>query len=272
MAPGGVRADEHQEVGLVQVLVAARHGVGAEGPAVRRHRGRHAEPRIGVDVGRADEALRQLVGDVVILGEQLAREVERHRIRSMRRDGALEPLGHRVERFVPGRPPPGDLGVEDTIVEGEGFAERRALRAQPAEIRRVLRIARDARAPLPVRPGEHAAADAAIRAGGADGGGLGSEGRHVQVHRGSLSPGMGWGRWVGASKGWAAGHRTALASVKTNVLPGSAECPARRFDSSHPRPHPEVRGDLRSRSLEGGLQGSRRFLEPSFEVSPSSMD
>ena len=34
MAPGGVRADQHEQVGLVEVLVAARHHVRAEGAAV----------------------------------------------------------------------------------------------------------------------------------------------------------------------------------------------------------------------------------------------
>ncbi len=34
MAPCGVGADQHQQVGLVEILVAAGHGVGAEGAAV----------------------------------------------------------------------------------------------------------------------------------------------------------------------------------------------------------------------------------------------
>jgi hypothetical protein len=79
MAPGGVRADQHQQIGLVEVLVAARHGVGAEGAAVAGDRRGHAQPRIGVDIGAADESLHQLVGDVIVLGQQLAGEIERDR-------------------------------------------------------------------------------------------------------------------------------------------------------------------------------------------------
>ncbi|MCJ2055797.1 hypothetical protein MKL09_04450, partial [Methylobacterium sp. J-048] len=36
-------------------------------------------------------------------------------------------------------------------------------------------------------------------------------------------------------------------------------------------PHPEVLRDPRSRSLEGGFQGSGRDLEPSFEARRSSI-
>ena len=86
MAPGGVGADQHDQVGLVEILVAAGHGVGAEGAAVAGDRRGHAQPRIGVDVGRADKALHQLVGDVIILGQQLAGEIERDRVRAIALD------------------------------------------------------------------------------------------------------------------------------------------------------------------------------------------
>ena len=83
MAPGGVGADQHDEIGLVEILVAARHRVRTEGAAVGRHRARHAEARVGVHMGRAEEALRELVGDVVILGEELSGQVEGDRIRAV---------------------------------------------------------------------------------------------------------------------------------------------------------------------------------------------
>ena len=173
MAPRGVRADEHEQVGLIQILVQPRHGVGAERAAMARDRRRHAEPRIGVDIGRAEEALHQLVGDVIILGEQLAREIERDRIRPIALDDALEAVGDLVERRVP-------VGARECAIlaqhrmqqprrEPERFAERGALRAQPPEIRRMLRIARDRRAACAVRRRQHAATDTAIRAGGANG-------------------------------------------------------------------------------------------------------
>jgi hypothetical protein len=42
MAPGGVGADEDDEIGLVEVLVAARHDIFTEGTFVAGDRGRHA--------------------------------------------------------------------------------------------------------------------------------------------------------------------------------------------------------------------------------------
>ena len=101
MAPGGVGADQHDQVGLVEILVQPRHRVGAEGAAMAGDRRRHAEPRIGVDIRRADEALHQLVGDVIVLGEQLAREIERDRVRPVALDDAREALRDLIERRVP---------------------------------------------------------------------------------------------------------------------------------------------------------------------------
>ena len=86
------------QIGLVEIGVSARHGVGAEGAAVAGDRRRHAQARIGVDIGRADEALHQLVGDVIVLGQQLAGEIERDRVGSVALDDALEAVGDAVER------------------------------------------------------------------------------------------------------------------------------------------------------------------------------
>ena len=48
-----------------------------------RHRRRHAKPGIGVDIAAADEALHQLVGDVVVLGQELAGDIEGDSVRPM---------------------------------------------------------------------------------------------------------------------------------------------------------------------------------------------
>ena len=82
VAPGEIGADQHDQIGELQILVAAGHRVGAEGPAVAGDRRGHAEARIGVDIGRADEALHQLVGDVIVLGQKLAGDVEGDRVRA----------------------------------------------------------------------------------------------------------------------------------------------------------------------------------------------
>ena len=165
MAPGGVAADQHDEVGLVEVLVAARHDVLAEGAHVPGDRGGHAQAGVGVDVGRADEALHELVGDVIVLGQELTRSVERDRLGAVLRDGMREGLGDEVERLVPRGAPPVDLRVEEAVAEAERLAERRAFRAQVAGVGRVRRVAG-----YGARRADHdAAADAAVGTGGAHG-------------------------------------------------------------------------------------------------------
>ena len=174
MAPGRVGADQHQQIGLVEILVAARHRVGAERAAMAGDGGGHAQPRIGIDIGAADESLHQLVGDVIVLGQQLAGEIERDRAGTVARDDVLEAVRDMVERVAPGHALHGALAAADhrmqqAVLEAQRLAERRALRAQPAEIGGMLGIARNRRAAPAVGRRENAAADAAIGAGGADG-------------------------------------------------------------------------------------------------------
>ena len=121
MAPGEIGADQHDKIGEFQILVAAGHRVGAEGAAMAGDRRRHAQARIGVDIGRADEALHQLVGDVIVLGQQLAGDVEGDRVRAVlgdrlartsRRRGRAPRPSRRARR----RSPDGAAGPSRSIV------------------------------------------------------------------------------------------------------------------------------------------------------------
>ncbi len=71
--------------------------------------------------------------------------------------------GDAIERVVPGdaKCPSDAAGIQQPVIERERLAQRRALRAQPAEIRRMVRVAGNL-APPPVRRRDDAAADAAI--------------------------------------------------------------------------------------------------------------
>ena len=77
-----VGAGDEQALGALDVLVAGGRRIGAQRHLVAGDRARHAQPRIGVDVVGADQTLGQLVEDVVVLGEELAGNVERDRIRA----------------------------------------------------------------------------------------------------------------------------------------------------------------------------------------------
>ena len=164
MAPGGVAADQNDEIGSFDIVVAAGHDVLAEGADMAGDRRRHAQPRIGVDIGAADEALHQLVGDVVILGQELAGDVERHRVGPMIGHGLGEAGRDAIERLVPACIAAADLRIQQSSIGSERVAERRALRAEPAVIGGMVRVAGDRAVGRDAQP----AADAAIGARGAD--------------------------------------------------------------------------------------------------------
>ena len=97
----GVRAGDEERRRVREVVVAARRRVGAERRLVAGDRARHAQARVGVDVVGADQALGELVEDVVVLGQELARDVERDRVGAVRGDRRGEAVGGEVERRVP---------------------------------------------------------------------------------------------------------------------------------------------------------------------------
>ena len=51
MAPCEFAADQHDQIGKFQILVIAGDHVAAKGAAVAGDAGRHAQARIGVDIG-----------------------------------------------------------------------------------------------------------------------------------------------------------------------------------------------------------------------------
>ncbi len=143
MAPGEVRSDQHDEIGEFEILVGAGHGVGAEGPLVAGDGGRHAQARVRVDVGRADEALHQLVGDVVVLGQDLAGRIDRDAIGAVRVDRFAEAARHEIECGWPIRRLAMRDRLQQAIAERQRFAECCALRAQAAEVRGMIGVALD---------------------------------------------------------------------------------------------------------------------------------
>jgi hypothetical protein len=83
------------------VVVAGRRRIGAERGLVARDRAAHAQARVGVDVVGADQALGELVEDVVVLGKELAGDVERHRVGAVLRDDVSELRSDVVECCIP---------------------------------------------------------------------------------------------------------------------------------------------------------------------------
>ncbi len=132
-------------------------------------RRRHAEPRVRVDMWGAEPTLRELVGDVVVFGQQLPGEIEGHRIRPMLADHAAEPLGHVAGGLAPGRLLPPDHRMQEPSLERKRLAEGRSLDAQLAEIGGMRRVPGDGGSARTIRRRQHAAAHAAVGACGAAG-------------------------------------------------------------------------------------------------------
>jgi hypothetical protein len=90
--------------------------------------------RIGIDVAAADEALHQLVGDVIVFGQQLSGDVEGDAVRPVRGDGrASARRRDQAHRPSLARASP-IIGVQQPPFQADRFAQVRALGAELAVI------------------------------------------------------------------------------------------------------------------------------------------
>jgi hypothetical protein len=88
-------------------------------------RGRHAQPRIGVDVRSADEAFGEFIGDIIILGQQLARQIKRDCLWTV---CCLHPRkfgGGVIKGLIPGNFSAVDERVEQSVGRTECFTKSR---------------------------------------------------------------------------------------------------------------------------------------------------
>ena len=151
MTPSEVRTGQNNQIGVFKVLIGAGHRVGAKGAFVPCHGRRHTQTRIGIDIGRADETLHQLVGDVIVFAQHLARYIERHRIRPVFRDRFRERLCHMIQRAVPIGVGPVNARGHQPVRQTHRFGQSRSFGTQTPEVRRMVRIPFDGQATLPVR-------------------------------------------------------------------------------------------------------------------------
>ena len=175
MRVGGVGAGDEHALGVLDVVVAGGRRIGAQRRLVAGDRRRHAQARIGIDVVGADQPFGELVEDVVVLGQQLARNIERDAVGAVLADDRGELVGGEIERALPAhalargvRACAAIPGYKRARRRSRGQMQRRALGAQAAEIRRMVGIAAHAGDPVAIGLDHDAAADAAVTAGGFD--------------------------------------------------------------------------------------------------------
>ena len=170
MTVGGIGADQQEAIGTIDVGVRRRRPVRAEGGFVAEGRRRHAQPRIGVEVVRAEKPFGELVGDVILLGRQLPGAVKRDGFRTMLVDDRAKTPGEIAHRLFPAR------ALEVTVLAGSyvrieqavaGFQSFRQIDRFETEIaaaRWMIRIALDASDRSRLNFRQKTAADTAIRA------------------------------------------------------------------------------------------------------------
>ena len=161
VTPRGVRPHQNDQIGLFQIGIGVRHSIGAKGAFVASHGRGHAQTGIRIDIRRTDETLHQLVGDIVIFGQQLAGHIERDRIRPVFTYGFGKLRSHQIQRCVPVRLFTGDLRGQKAARQIDGFPKGRALGTQAAKVGGMVRIAFD----RAIRPGQHATAHTTVGAG-----------------------------------------------------------------------------------------------------------
>ena len=169
-------------------------------------------------LARAEKSLHQLVGDVIVLGQQLAGEIERDRTPARRARRVQEAYARhgRARRSMPrARMVPllaADHGMKHAVSSPSVSPSAEPFEHSRPKLAGMIRVARDRRAAAAIGLGQHAAADAAIRTGGA-------HSRRV-VRRGVHECGR--SRSCRLSGGLALGERAAEHHVVANALMSAA--------------------------------------------------
>ncbi len=175
VAVGHVGADYEEQIGLVEVLIRTRRAIGPDRQLVAAARARHAQARIALDIIGADEALAQLVGEILRFQRHLAGDVERHGIRPVPVNDRAQTLRRARDRFGHGDralvPASGDPGISfiGAAVRRDRHVATAALGAKTSEVGGMGLIARHLDDLVVRYLDDDAAADTAIGAYALDG-------------------------------------------------------------------------------------------------------
>src|SRR5690606_3162628 len=167
----------------------------------------------------------------VVLGQQLAGNVEGDAVRAVFEDGLGEYLGGVLQRTVPVRTGATQLlaeaqfGMQRAGVQIAGQMQCRTLAAEPAEVGRMIRVAGHVEDARLVVFDQHATADAAVTAG--RGGCLAHGVVSVGLAAGRYKRWAGWGGAVGPQvEGFFTEYQLVAEGADVAVLAHLAEIPA----------------------------------------------
>lgn len=134
VAVGHVCADDQEDVGVIEVVVATRRAVGAEGLLVARSGTGHAQPGVRLDEVRAEVALGQFVRQVLRLQGHLTRHVERDGVVAVLLTDGGEPAGRLRDGLVEAHRLAVNEGRRLTTASVEQVGGGASFGAQPAPI------------------------------------------------------------------------------------------------------------------------------------------
>ena len=156
---------DQDQVGAVDILQRGGHHIFAIGGAL--HAAYHAAPG-GMDVSRPQKALHQLVGDIIILGQQAAANMQRHAARPMTRlHGGQTPRDQRYG-IVPCRALPLDLRVQQAPVQVRHGGQHVRTFAKTPDIGGMRLVALDPQVAIRAGHRPHAAPHATLAAQASD--------------------------------------------------------------------------------------------------------
>ena len=101
MGVGSIRSGNENQISVINIFITRRGRVGAERKLVAADRRGHTQARVGIDIIGADQTLREFVEGVVVLGEQLARNVKADGIGAVGLDALGKTLREKRRRGVP---------------------------------------------------------------------------------------------------------------------------------------------------------------------------
>ena len=165
-----VGADHEEQIGLVEILIRARRTVGAQRELVAAAGARHAQARVRFDIVGTDEALGELVHEVLRLDRHLPRHVERQRVGAMRVEQRAQAAASVGDHLVERQRDRVAIAVAalESVFETSRLAQRdvgrRALGAKPSEVGRMFLVAGDLDDLAVLYLQDHAAANAAVGA------------------------------------------------------------------------------------------------------------
>src|ERR1700677_2180930 len=93
MAPRSIGADQQEQIGEFDICIASGWTVSTERRAVGRDRTGHTKAAVGVKIVGSEKALRQLVEDVIVFGQELPGAVKGHCVGAVAFDDLVEAVG-----------------------------------------------------------------------------------------------------------------------------------------------------------------------------------